>query len=103
MRYKLVQGYRAEKAGPPTVESSELNEAQARLAELRLDFTDEHPAVKAQLARLRELKRMVREEPNASPALREAKAKLAEARSEFSDEHPDVRKLKESVRELEEQ
>ena len=87
--------------GNRRVDSSDLREAKAKLAEIRVEYTEDHPQVKAQLAFLHELERMTTEQPDAPSALREAKAKLAKARIEFTDTHPEVRRLTERVRALE--
>jgi hypothetical protein len=65
-------------AGPRSDDSGDLRAARAKLAELREKYSDQHPVVLRALARIKELERMTKEEPNASSDLREAKAHLAE-------------------------
>jgi multidrug resistance efflux pump len=80
----------------------DLREAKAKLAELRVSFGENHPAVQAQIKRVEELERLTREEPQAPADLREAKAKLAELRQSYSDQHPLVQALKARIKALEE-
>jgi hypothetical protein len=46
------------------VQDAELNQATTRLGELRKQFTDEHPLVKAALAQIQELEQKVRQAPD---------------------------------------
>ena len=50
-------------------EPADLREAKAKLAELETDYTPDSPTVQRQLARIKELERLTREEPNAPPML----------------------------------
>lgn len=86
-----------------SAEPDDLREARAKLAELRVDYSDQHPAVQRALARIKELERSTKEEPNDSAELREAKAHLAELRVDYSDQHPEVQRQLARVRELEPQ
>jgi serine/threonine protein kinase len=86
LRYKLVQTQTP--ATPEKSESSDLREVRAKVAELRVKYGEQHPLVQAAMARLHELERMSREEPNALADLREAKAHLAELRQTYGDQHP---------------
>ncbi len=65
--------------------------AKAHLAELSRVFKVKHPFVVEASARLEELERMQREEPDSSVELQEAKANLAELRTRFREAHPAVR------------
>ncbi len=62
------------------VESADIREARAKLAELLTSYGERAPEVQQALARINELEQMSKEEPNASSELREAKAHLAELR-----------------------
>jgi hypothetical protein len=78
-----------------------LREAKSHLAGLRVDYGDNHPEVLKALARVKELERMSKEEPNASAELREAKVHLAELRVDYAESHPDFQKQLARVKELE--
>jgi len=82
-------------------ESADLLAARAKLAELRVDYSDQSPEVQSVLARIKELERMSKEEPDIPADLREAKAHLAELRVEYSDTYPDVLKALARIKELE--
>jgi serine/threonine protein kinase len=75
-----------EAAGLPAAEPADLREARVKLAELRVDYSDTSLPIQRMLARIKELERMTKEEPNAPADLREAKAHLAELRVEYSDQ-----------------
>jgi uncharacterized protein involved in exopolysaccharide biosynthesis len=80
---------------------ADLRKAKARLAELEVDFATNNPTVQGQPARINELERVTREEPNAPADVREAKAKLAELRSDFSEQNPAVQRELSRLNELE--
>jgi serine/threonine protein kinase len=71
-------------------EPSDLREAKARLAELEIDYAPDSPMVQRQTARIKELERLTRVEPDAPADLREARARLAELRVDFSEQNPEV-------------
>jgi serine/threonine protein kinase/photosystem II stability/assembly factor-like uncharacterized protein len=97
---------------PPVVETQaissmrdiapgDLREAQARLAELRVDYAEQNPAVQRALARVKELERITKDEPNIPADLREAKAHLAELRVNFAEQNPEVQKALARIKALE--
>ena len=86
---------------PPTNAPADLREARAHLAELRVNYADQSLPVQKALARIKELERMLQEEPNASAELREAKAHLAELRLEYAETTPEVQVALAQVKELE--
>jgi serine/threonine protein kinase len=88
IRYKLVQTKVA--AASQMSEPADLSEARVKLATLRINYGEQAPIIRKALARVNELERMSREEPNASADLREAKANLAELRVDYSEQHPRV-------------
>ena len=65
---------------------TDLREAKAHLAELHIDYSPQNPAVQRTLARIQELARLTKEQPNVSADLREAKARLAELRVDYSEQ-----------------
>ena len=87
---------------PPAVEEpADLRAAKAHLAELRVNFGEEHPSVKQAHARITELERLAREQPQTRADLREAKARLAELRVTFGEGHPSVQAVQARITELE--
>ena len=82
-------------------EPSDLREAKAKLAELEIDYGTNHPTVQKQIARIKELERLTREEPNAPADVREAKAKLAELRVDYAEQNPVVQEALARVKALE--
>ncbi len=82
-------------------EPSDLREARAKLAELRVTHGDQNPEVQEVATRIKELERMSAEEPNASPELREAKAHLAELRVLVGDQNPELQGVSARINELE--
>jgi len=86
---------------PTNVEPSDLREARAQLAELRVDYGEQSPEIQRVLARTRELERLTKEEPNLPADLREAKAHLAELRVSYSEQNPEVQKTLARIKELE--
>jgi hypothetical protein len=76
--------------GTITNEPADLREARVKLAELRVDYAEQNPAIQRQLARIKELERMTKEEPAASLELREAKAHLAELRVDYAEQNPRI-------------
>ena len=101
IRYKLVQGGKFVESSK--VEPADLREARAKLAELRANYGEQHPEIQRALARIKELERMSKEEPNASAELREAKARLAELRVDYAESHPNFQRQLARVKELERQ
>ncbi len=99
IRYKLVQTNSS--AAPQTSEPSDLREAKTRLAELEVDFGTNNPAVQRQFARIKELERLTREEPNTPADLREAKAKLAELRVDYGEQNLHVQEALARIKVLE--
>jgi hypothetical protein len=88
---------------PVSDEPADLRQARARLAELRVRYSDNYPLVQAQLQRVQELERLTKNESGASPNLNEAKAKLAALRAAgLKDSHPTVAAMLEKIRALEE-
>ena len=79
-----------------------MQETQAKLAELRVNYSEQHHLVQATLARLNELERMSKEEPNSSPELREAKAHLAELRVDYAEQNPRIQEALARIKVLEE-
>ena len=84
-----------------TQEPPALREEKARLAALRVDLGDSHPDVQKSLARIAELERLSREEPNASADLREAKAHLAELKVLYGQAHPEIQQALARIKALE--
>ena len=82
-------------------EPADLRAAKAHLAELRVMFGDEDTSVRGAQARIAELERMIREEPQTPADLREAKAHLAELRMTCGEEHSSVRSMRARIAELE--
>ena len=76
----------SEKAQINAVEPTDVREAKAKLAELKIEFSKDNPTIQRQVARIEELQRLTREEPTAPPDVREAKANLAELRGFFRTE-----------------
>ena len=87
VRYKLVQ---TNTPAAQTTEPTDLREAKGKLAELKIDYAPDNATVQRQLARVKELERLTREEPDAPPDLREAKAHLAELRVDYAEQNPRV-------------
>jgi serine/threonine protein kinase/tetratricopeptide (TPR) repeat protein len=73
-----------------TVEPADLREARAKLAQLRVNYAEQNTAVQRVLARVKELERMSKDEPNAPKDLREAKAQLAELRVDYAEQNPRI-------------
>ncbi|HKW28105.1 MAG TPA: protein kinase [Verrucomicrobiae bacterium] len=86
---------------PPALESADLREARARLAELAVDFSPQNPAYLEQEARIQALEKEGKEHPDEPADLREARAKLAELRVDYSEEQPAVQEALARVKELE--
>lgn len=88
IRYRLVQT----RAPVPSQasEPSDLREARAKLAELRVTCGEHHPGVQGALARVKVLERMTKEEPDAPVDLREARAHLAELLVTCGEQHPSI-------------
>jgi hypothetical protein len=103
IRFNLVQNEKNKTfASPNSVsEPADLRLARARLTELRVDYSENHPEVLKALARIKELERLTKEEPNDSEELREAKARLAELRVDYSENNPAVLRGVARVNELE--
>ncbi|HXR48113.1 MAG TPA: protein kinase [Candidatus Limnocylindrales bacterium] len=87
--------------GTRDVEPADVREARAKLAELRVDYSDQNPVIQRVLARINELERMTKEEPNARADLREAKARLAELRVDYSEQSPPVQEALARINALE--
>ncbi len=102
IRYKLVQAADS-KAQPSAsaLESADLGEAKARLAELAVDYSPQNPVYLRQQARIQALEKEAKEHPDESADLREAKAHLAELRVDYSEQHPAVQTVLARVKELE--
>ena len=100
IRYRLVQTQTL--VAIPAVEPADLQETRAKLAELRVNYSEQHHLVQATLARLNELERMSKEEPNSSPELREAKAHLAELRVDYAEQNPRIQEALARIKVLEE-
>jgi hypothetical protein len=99
LRYKLVQANFS--AASQTPEPADLREAKAKLAELKIDFSPDSLAVQRQLARINELERLTREEPNAPADLRKAKVKLAELKIDYAPDNLNIQRLTVRIKELE--
>jgi len=82
-------------------EPADLREARAKLAELRVDYADSNPVIQRMLARIKELERMTKEEPDAPADLREAKAHLAELRVDYTEQNPRVQEALARIKVLE--
>jgi hypothetical protein len=82
-------------------EAPDLREAKAKLAELEINFDTNSLPVQRQLARIKELERMTREEPDAPADLRVAKAHLAELRVDYAENNVSVVKALARIKELE--
>jgi ribosomal protein L29 len=91
----------ARAASASSAEPTDLREARAKLAELRVDYSEQSSLVQRALARVKELEQMSKEEPNASTELREAKAHLAELRVEYSEQSSPVQKALAGIKALE--
>jgi hypothetical protein len=100
IRYKLVQNS-VTTATPQTSEPADLREAKATLAELEVDYGTNNPTVQKQFARIKELERLTREEPNAPADVREAKAHLAELRVDYGEQNPAVQEALARIKALE--
>jgi serine/threonine protein kinase len=96
-RYKLVQ---QNSAAPQSPEPADLREAKTKLAELEIDYAPDSLPIQRQAARIKELERMTREEPDAPADLREAKATLAELRVDFSEQSSTIQKAKARIKAL---
>jgi len=83
------------------IEPDDLREAQTKLAELRVDYADNSLIVQRQLARIKELERLLKEEPGIPADLRAAKADLAVSRVDYSDNSLVVQRLLARIKELE--
>jgi hypothetical protein len=103
LRYKLVQNKSDKTAAKQNSasEPSDLREARARLAELRVDYAEQNLTVQKALARVKELERITRDEPNTPADLREAKAQLAELRVSYAEQNPEVQKALARIKVLE--
>lgn len=99
IRYKLVQNKSA--AATLANEPPDLREARAKLAELRVDYAEQHPLIQRQLARVNELVRMSTEEPNIAPDLRAARLKLVTLRVDYPDQNPVILRVLARIKELE--
>ena len=97
IRYKLIKN----ETVAMTIEPADLREARSKLAELRVDYAEQNPTVQQQLARINELERLTREEPNDPPDLREAHAKLAELRVDYGEQNPIVQDALARIKALE--
>ncbi|HMP82256.1 MAG TPA: hypothetical protein PKA41_06050 [Verrucomicrobiota bacterium] len=82
-------------------EPADLRAAKVQLAELRIQYGEQHPEVQRALARIKELERMSTEEPDAPADLRAARAHLAELRMQYAEQHPEYQKALARIRELE--
>ena len=82
-------------------EPLDLREAQAELAELRVNYTESNPAIQRALARIKELERLTKEEPNDPADLREAKAHLAELRVDYAEQNPAIQEALAKIKALE--
>ena len=87
---------------PQEAEPADLREARAKLAELRVYLGEQNGDVQAAMARVKELERMSKEEPNAPADEREAKAHLAELRIFHNEQNLDVQEALAKVKALEE-
>ncbi len=81
-------------------QAADVREARAKLAELLVNYAEEHPEARAMRKRIEELERLSREEPNLPADLREAKARLAELRVSYTDEHPLVKQAQARIKAL---
>jgi predicted Ser/Thr protein kinase len=88
-------------AGASNTEPEDLREARARLAELRVSYGEKNASVQEALARVKELERISRDEPNMPADLREAKAQLAELQVIYGKQNPAVQKALARIKELE--
>jgi Bacterial Ig-like domain len=93
----------SEKAQINAVEPTDVREAKAKLAELKIEFSKDNPTIQRQVARIEELQRLTREEPTAPPDVREAKANLAELRVDFSEQNPEVQRALARIKALEQE
>jgi predicted Ser/Thr protein kinase len=99
IHYKLAQTKTP--AASDVSEPADLREAKVHLAELRVEYGQQHSTVRAALARIKELERMTKEEPDATADLREAKAHLAELRVEYGEQHSTVQAALARIKALE--
>jgi serine/threonine protein kinase len=81
--------------------SDDLRHAHEELAKLRINYGEQNPEVKEVLARIQELERISKEEPDLPPNLREARVHLAELRAFEGPENPDVQGVSARIKELE--
>jgi hypothetical protein len=96
--YKRVQASMRHGAEP-----ADLREARARLADVLLNYTPQHSMARQASARVEELERIWKEEPNTPADLRAARAQLAELRVDYSEQHPRVQQALARIRALEEE
>jgi ribosomal protein L29 len=91
----------ARAASASSAELSDLREARAKLAELRVSYGENHTVVQRALARVREFEGMTKEELDAPADSREAKAHLAELRVDYGEQTLTVQRALARVKELE--
>jgi predicted Ser/Thr protein kinase len=102
VRYRLVQATTSKsQPSSPAFEPADLRGARAELAELRVSFSESSPQIQAAMARVKELERLTKEEPNAPADLREAKAHLAELRMYYSARSPQIQEALARIKALE--
>lgn len=99
----------AEEQKPEGTKSEQLAAAQKQLSILKLRYTEKHPAVLKQRAKVARLQQDVRTEEkqkgpvSKSAQISAAKEELVELQKKFTDEHPRVKALKRQIAELEQQ
>lgn len=91
-----------------TAPSAEMSALEARLADLRLRYTDQHPDVMALLQRIEAQRKAESAAPatdekpkNTASELQLARAQLADLRQRLTDKYPDVQQQIRKVKELE--
>ena len=99
IRYKLVQNHVS--TGKLSTEPSDLREARAKLAELKVSLCELHPDVKTAEAIVSEMDRLAREEPTAPADLRAAKINFVRMRMEYGEAYPHTKTALSRVKEIE--
>ena len=111
---KLVETWEGEQIAPPgkssggtttnrptaKAEPTDLRAARSKLAELRVNYAESNPVIQRVQARIQELARLTKEEPDMPTDLREAKAHLAELHVDYSPQNPAVQRTLARIQEL---
>jgi len=103
--FKTLSEDRAETTPLPfdrgiSLDPSDLREAKAKLAELRVTWGDHSTVIQSQRAVVKELERLSEEEPGIPADLRAAEVKLAELRVNYGDHSAEIQAAMARVKEL---